>query len=119
MELFLIPALLLTGIVFLFLSAGGMQSARIAYGPSPMGNSSRPATKRTWFSHGSNASEPSRKQPEIATADILLAELLTEMLEFREQLSALREEIKALTVQNTPQAAAAERPRRARRAPAA
>lgn len=102
MELLLIPVLLVAGLTFVLLGANGMAAAEVAFGPmSSGGRQGNPAAPRSWFSRRqtkqSNGQRPEpMSTPQTSEVDVLLADLMTEMIEFRTQMDSLRRELGSL-----------------------
>lgn len=126
MELLVIPFLVITGLAFLLLGANGLGSNGISAGNMAFSQGAMPslprgraASQRSWFSHQAKREPGSAKGPELNKPDVLLADLMAEMLQMREQLAALRQEVASLNSPPTQVEETDAKPRRQRRSRAA
>src|SRR5687767_5119041 len=111
MELLVIPVLLSLGALLLFLGVGEMPAAQTIPGFDYFRRSGeRPAVKTMSFTPPSSAPIiPSMHEPEFSESDALLSDVLSEMLQIREELKDLREQLAQLTKDESKQTGNARR----------
>jgi hypothetical protein len=118
MELLLIPLLLLTGTTLIFFGVNGLPALpRLHHGivgnalPQPTETSSHDETPKFLLER------PARRREiepiaEFRKSDALLAELLTEMVELRSEITEIKTQVDGLNKKPSPRAAAEGRSRK-------
>jgi len=116
MELLLIPLMLITGAALLHLGVNGAPSIAnpvAAFASAVSLKSMRLSTpmRPERIPGGESAYMHTRKDVAFQLSDVLLADLLTEMMQFRQDLDALRRQVDALAAAPSKPAATSARKR--------
>ena len=112
MELLIIPVLLSLGALLLFLGIGEVPAVQTFPGIDYFRRSSgRPSMKtmRSYTPSPSAPVKPSMSEPEFSESDALLSDVLSEMLQIREELKDLREQVARLAQDQSKPASAPRR----------